>query len=178
MALEFAEKGCGAVNPNPMVGAVVVKNGEIIGSGYHENYGKLHAERNAINSCIAPTDGASMYVTLEPCCHYGKTPPCTEAIVKSGIKRVIIGSVDPNPLVAGKGIETLKDNNIEVVTGLMDMENQKLNHIFFHYIKTGRPYVVMKYAMTTDGKTATFSGKSKWITGEKARENVHRSRNN
>ncbi|MBK5247163.1 MAG: bifunctional diaminohydroxyphosphoribosylaminopyrimidine deaminase/5-amino-6-(5-phosphoribosylamino)uracil reductase RibD [Peptostreptococcaceae bacterium] len=176
LALELAEKGCGYVNPNPMVGAVIVKNGEIIGSGYHENYGDLHAERNAINSCRVPADGATMYVTLEPCCHYGKTPPCTEAIIRSGIKRVIIGSVDPNPLVAGKGIETLRNNNIEVETGLMDMENQKLNYIFFHYMKAGIPYVVMKYAMTLDGKTATFSGKSKWITGEKAREHVHQSR--
>ena len=176
LALELAEKGCGYVNPNPMVGAVIVKNGAIIGSGYHENYGELHAERNAINSCIAPLDGATMYVTLEPCCHYGKTPPCTEAIIESGIKRVIVGSLDPNSLVAGKGIEALRNSNIEVATGLMDIENRKLNHIFFHYMKTGKPYVVMKYAMTLDGKTATFSGKSKWITGEMAREHVHQSR--
>jgi len=176
LALELAENGCGYVNPNPMVGAVIVKNGEIIGSGYHENYGELHAERKAINSCVAPLDGATMYVTLEPCCHYGKTPPCTEAIIESGIKRVIVGSLDPNPLVAGKGIEALRNNNIEVETGLMDMENQKLNYIFFHYMKTGMPYVVMKYAMTLDGKIATFSGKSKWITGEKARVHVHQSR--
>src|SRR5665647_1344266 len=118
MALELAEKGCGYVNPNPMVGAVIVKDREIIGSGYHENYGELHAERNAINSCISSPDGATMYVTLEPCCHYGKTPPCTEAIIKSGIKRVVIGSADPNPLVAGKGIEALRNNNIEVTTGI------------------------------------------------------------
>src|SRR5665648_113565 len=126
LALELAENGCGYVNPNPMVGAVIVKNGEIIGSGYHENYGELHAERKAINSCVAPLDGATMYVTLEPCCHYGKTPPCTEAIIESGIKRVIVGSLDPNPLVAGKGIEALRNNNIEVETGLMDMDNPKL----------------------------------------------------
>src|SRR5665647_71310 len=176
MALGFAEKGCGYVNPNPMVGAVIVKDGAIIGSGYHENYGEFHAERNAINSCTAPLDGATMYVTLEPCCHYGKTPPCTDAIVESGIKKVIVGSLDPNSLVAGKGIETLRNNNIEVETGLLNMENQKLNHVFFHYMKTGTPYVVMKYAMTLDGKTATTSGKSKWITGEKAREHVHQSR--
>ncbi len=176
IALGIAEKGCGYVNPNPMVGAVIVKNGTIIGRGYHENYGDLHAERNAINSCIASPDGSTMYVTLEPCCHYGKTPPCTEAIIKSGIKRVFIGSIDPNPLVAGKGIDTLRSNNIEVTIGMMDIENQQLNHIFFHYIKTGKPYVVMKYAMTLDGKTATFSGKSKWISGEKAREYVHQSR--
>lgn len=176
VAMGIAEKGCGYVNPNPMVGAVIVKNGAIIGSGYHENYGGPHAERNAINSCIEPPDGATMYVTLEPCCHYGKTPPCTEAIVKSGIKKVVIGSVDPNPFVSGKGIDILRSNNIKVITGMMDMENQRLNHIFFHFIKTGKPYLVMKYAMTLDGKIATFSGKSKWITGEKARKHVHQSR--
>jgi len=176
IALKLAEKGCGTVNPNPMVGAVIVKNGSIIGSGHHENYGKLHAERNALNACMTSPDGATMYVTLEPCCHYGKTPPCTEAIVKSGIKRVIIGSVDPNPLVAGKGIDFLRSNGIEVATGVMDLENQRLNHVFFHYIKTGTPYVKMKYAMTADGKIATFSGKSKWISGEKARAHVHQTR--
>ena len=176
MALEIAERGCGFVNPNPMVGAVIVKNGKIIGSGYHEKYGALHAERNAISSCIELPEGSDMYVTLEPCCHYGKTPPCTEAIIKNGIKKVIIGSVDPNPLVSGKGIEILRQNNIEVVCGMLDDENKKLNEVFFHYIKTGKPFVVMKYAMTSDGKIATSSGKSRWITGEKAREHVQRSR--
>lgn len=176
IALELAERGCGFVNPNPMVGAVIVKNERIIGSGYHEQYGSLHAERNAISSCTESPEGADMYVTLEPCCHYGKTPPCTEAIIQSGIKKVIIGSVDPNYLVSGKGIDILKKNNIEIVYGVMDDENKKLNEVFFHFMKTGRPFVVMKYAMTLDGKIATFSGKSKWITGEEAREHVHQSR--
>lgn len=176
MALKLAEKGCGFVNPNPMVGAVIVKNGKIIGSGYHEKYGLLHAERNAIASCAESPVGADLYVTLEPCCHHGKTPPCTEAILQSGIKRVFVGSVDPNPLVSGKGLEILKENNIEVASGILDDENKTLNEVFFHYMKTGKPFVVMKYAMTVDGKIATFSGKSKWITGEEAREHVHHSR--
>lgn len=175
-ALLLAERGCGFVNPNPMVGAVIVKNGTIIGEGYHERYGQLHAERNAIAACRESAEGAVMYVTLEPCCHYGQTPPCTEAIIKSGIKKVFVGSMDPNPQVGGKGIENLRDKGIEVVTGILEKECLELNEIFFHYIKTKIPLVTMKYAMTLDGKIATYTGKSKWITGEKAREHVHYTR--
>ncbi|MEG0857216.1 MAG: bifunctional diaminohydroxyphosphoribosylaminopyrimidine deaminase/5-amino-6-(5-phosphoribosylamino)uracil reductase RibD [Terrisporobacter sp.] len=174
--IELAKGGMGFVNPNPMVGAVIVKDGEIIGEGYHEEYGQLHAERNAIANCKESLSGSTMYVTLEPCCHYGKTPPCTEAIIKSGIKKVVIGSVDPNLLVSGKGIEILRKNDIEVVENVLKEECDKLNEVFFHYIKTKIPYVVMKYAMTMDGKIATYNGKSKWITGEEARESVHRDR--
>lgn len=176
MALELAEKGRGHVNPNPMVGAVIVKDGEIIGSGYHQKYGGLHAERNALAACTASPKGAVLYVTLEPCCHYGKTPPCTEAILQSGIARVVVGSLDPNPLVAGKGIAFLREHGIQVETGILKEECDRLNRVFFHYIQTHTPYVVMKYAMTLDGKLATRTGKSKWITGEEARTHVHQSR--
>ena len=176
LALELAGKGCGFVNPNPMVGAVIVKDGEIIAKGYHKKYGELHAERNALAACTTSPKGATLYVTLEPCCHYGNTPPCTEAIIESGISKVVIGSKDPNPLVAGKGIEKLCRQGIEVFQGVLEKECDRLNEVFFHYIKTGTPYVVMKYAMTMDGKIATVTGKSKWITGETARQKVHQDR--
>ena len=175
-ALELAKKGCGWVNPNPMVGAVIVKDGHVIGEGYHQRYGELHAERHALASCTVSPAGATMYVTLEPCCHFGKTPPCTEAIVESGIKRVVIGSSDPNPLVAGKGIEILKRHGIEVTEGVLQEDCNKLNEVFFHFIQNKTPYVVMKYAMTMDGKIATRTGASRWITGEAARERVQRDR--
>lgn len=175
-AISLAQKGTGFTSPNPLVGAVIVKDGEVIGEGFHEHYGELHAERNAINSCTKDPSGATIYVTLEPCCHHGKQPPCTEAIIKVGIKHVIIGSKDPNPVVAGKGIEILKNAGIQVTTGILEDECDQINHIFFHYIKTNRPYVVMKYAMTMDGKIATHTGDSKWVTGEIARRNVHMDR--
>jgi len=177
LAIELAEKGCGRVNPNPMVGAVIVKDGRIIGQGYHARYGEFHAERAALAACTEDPAGADMYVTLEPCCHYGKQPPCTEAIIESGIKHVIIGSDDPNELVAGKGIEILESKGISVTRGFMKAECDAINSVFFHYITTGLPYVVMKYAMTMDGKIAAYTGKSKWITGEAARKRVHEDRN-
>ena len=176
MALQLARKGCGFVNPNPMVGAVIVKEGRIIGQGFHERYGAPHAERNALASCTESPEGATLYVTLEPCCHHGKTPPCTEAILQSGIHRVAVGSHDPNPLVGGKGIRQLREQGIEVVEGVLKTECDKLNEVFFHFIQTGMPYVVMKYAMTMDGKTAAYTGVSKWITGEAARCKVHEDR--
>ena len=176
-AIALAKKGTGKVSPNPLVGAVIVKDGEVIGRGYHEKYGQPHAERNALSSCSVSPEGADMYVTLEPCCHHGKQPPCTEAIVAAGIKRVIIGSSDPNPLVSGKGVVFLKEHGIEVKEGFMKEKCDALNDIFFHYIRTGRPFVTMKYAMTMDGKIAAFTGKSKWITGEEARKHVHGERN-
>lgn len=177
MALELAKKGCGRVNPNPMVGAVIVKDGNVIGEGYHQCYGERHAERHALASCIVPPVDATMYVTLEPCCHFGKTPPCTEAIIESGIKCVVIGSSDPNPLVSGKGIEILKRHGIEVTESVLQKECNKLNEVFFHFVQNKTPYVVMKYAMTMDGKIAARSGASRWITGEAAREHVQRDRN-
>ena len=179
-AIELARRGEGFVNPNPMVGAVIVKDGVIIGEGYHEKYGQLHAERNAFKDCKKrgnSAKGATMYVTLEPCCHYGKTPPCTEAIIENGIKRVVIGTLDVNPVVAGKGAEILRSSGIKVEVGLLGKECKNLNRIFNKYMATGKPYVVMKYAMTADGKIATKTGESKWITGAEARKNVHRLRN-
>jgi diaminohydroxyphosphoribosylaminopyrimidine deaminase/5-amino-6-(5-phosphoribosylamino)uracil reductase len=177
LALTLAKKGIGFVNPNPLVGAVIVKNGKIIGQGWHEKYGGWHAERNALRNCRDSPNGACMYVTLEPCCHHGKTPPCTDAIIQSGIKKVMIGCLDPNYLVSGKGVAILRSAGIEVVTGVLQDQCIELNEVFFHYIQAKTPYVVMKYAMTIDGKIATVNGSSKWITGISARENVHRSRN-
>lgn len=177
-AITLAEKGRGYTNPNPVVGAVIVKDGRIIGEGFHERYGQLHAERNAIASLTESAEGATIYVTLEPCCHYGKTPPCTEAIIESGISRVVIGSRDPNPKVAGKGAAILREAGITVEEDFMREECDKLNPVFFHYISTETPYVVMKYAMTADGKIATCTGASKWITGEIARAKVQDIRHN
>ena len=179
IALDLALKGMGFVNPNPMVGAVIVKNNEIIGRGYHKKYGQLHAERNAFADCDGKgidCKGADIYVTLEPCCHYGKTPPCTEAIIEHGIKRVFIGSSDPNPLVAGKGASILREHGIEVYENILKSECDSINEIFFHYITTKRPFVTMKYAMTLDGKIACVTGESKWITGEQARLDVQKER--
>ncbi len=175
LAIELAKKGTGFVNPNPLVGAVIVKNNIIIGQGWHQKYGGLHAERNALKTCSSP-EGATMYVTLTPCCHYGKTPPCTETIIKNNIKKVVIGSRDPNPLVGEKSIEILQNAGIEVITDFMKKECDALNPVFFHYIKTKLPYVVMKFASTLDGKIATCIGESKWITCEASRNNVHKSR--
>ncbi len=175
-ALGLAERGMGFTSPNPMVGAVVVKDGRIIGEGHHERYGQPHAERNALASCSEDPIGSTVYVTLEPCCHHGKTPPCTEALIEARVSRVVIGSFDPNPLVAGKGIEALCVDGIEVCGPVCEAEALELNAPFFHHITTGRPLVVLKYAMTLDGKIATSTGESRWITGEEARANVHRDR--
>lgn len=175
-AIELAKRGEGFVSPNPLVGAVIVKDGKIIGEGWHERCGELHAERNALKNCKEPTQGSTIYVTLEPCCHYGRTPPCTKAIIEAKISRVVIGSRDPNPLVSGKGAEILRKAGIEVIEDFMRDECDKLNPIFFRYITTKLPYVSLKYAMTADGKIATYSGKSKWITNEFSRNDVHRLR--
>lgn len=175
-ALELAERGAGHTNPNPLVGAVIVKDGRIIGEGYHEVYGSHHAEVNAFRNAAGDVGGADMYVTLEPCSHYGNTPPCAEAIVEKGIKKVIIGLKDPNPLVSGRGIEILEKNGIEVVTGVFQEEGRKLNEIFLKYITTKLPFCIMKTAMTLDGKIATCTGDSKWITGELSRQYVHKLR--
>ena len=168
-AIELAKGGIGFVNPNPLVGAVVVKDGEIIGEGLHERYGELHAERNALKNCKKDPKGADMYVTLEPCCHYGKNPPCTEAVIAAGIKRVYVGSSDPNPLVAGGGIKQLREAGIEVYEGVLKEECDKLNDIFFHFITTKRPYTILKTAITADGKIACSNGHSKWVTKEQIR---------
>lgn len=175
-AIELAKLGEGFTNPNPLVGAVIVKDGRIIGEGYHERYGGFHAERNAIKNATEPTDGADMYVTLEPCSHHGKQPPCCEAVVEAGIKNVYIGSQDPNPLVSGRGIEYLKSHGVNVITDVLKDECDAINKIFFHYITTKRPYVIMKTAMSIDGKCASYTGDSKWISNELSREDTHRTR--
>lgn len=178
-ALELAARGRGHVSPNPMVGAVIVRDGQVIGEGYHEKYGQLHAERNALADCRSrgyTAEGATIYVTLEPCCHYGKTPPCTEAIMENQLSRVVYGTTDPNPLVAGQGLQILRDAGITVDGPVLEEECRELDRIFFHYMTTGIPYVILKYAMTADGKIATANGDSKWITGEEARRHVHQTR--
>lgn len=179
-AISLAKQGEGRTHPNPLVGAVITKNNAIIGEGFHQKYGGLHAEREALKNCAEnghSADGATLYVTLEPCCHFGKQPPCTEAIVEAGIKKVVVGSRDPNPLVHGKGNAFLREHGIEVTEDVLKDECDALNPIFFHYISTGTPYVALKYAMTADGKTATKTGASKWITGETSRKLVHQLRN-
>ncbi len=176
-AIELAKRGIGKVNPNPLVGAVIVKDDRIIGEGYHAKYGDLHAERHAFSRLIEDAKGAELYVTLEPCCHYGKQPPCTQAIIEHGIKKVYVGSDDPNVLVAGKGVQILQEAGIKVATQVMKEECDALNPVFFHYITSNTPYVVMKYAMTMDGKIACDTGKSQWITGEEARNQVQETRN-
>ena len=175
-ALELAQRGGGWVAPNPMVGAVIVKNGRIIGSGYHEKCGGPHAEVNAIADAANFVQDAVMYVTLEPCCHYGKTPPCADLLIEKKISKVVIGSLDPNPLVAGKGVQKLKEAGIEVIYGVLQEQCDYVNRIFRHYITTKRPYVVMKTAMTLDGKIATVTGESRWISGEESRQEVHQLR--
>ncbi len=177
-AIELAYKGAGYVSPNPMVGAVIVKNGKIIGEGYHQKYGSNHAEVNALLSATEDVTGAEMYVTLEPCSHYGHTPPCAKTIVEHKIKKVYVGSSDPNPKVAGKGIEILKNGGVEVETGVMENECNAINPIFFKFISTKLPYVVMKSAMTLDGKISAYTGDSKWVTNEKSRQLVHQLRHN
>lgn len=175
-ALKLAEEGIGRVNPNPLVGALLVKRGLVIGEGYHRGFGERHAEVDALLSCSESPRGATLYVTLEPCCHLGKTPPCTDAILESGVTRVVIGSRDPNPLVSGKGLGILQEHGVEITEGVLKEECDRMNRVFLHFIRKKTPYVVMKYAMTMDGKIAASSGKSKWITGEPARVRVHEDR--
>lgn len=177
-ALELAIKGAGRVNPNPLVGSVVVKDGRVVSEDYHHEIGGFHAERNALMHCRdEDAVGADLYVTLEPCCHTGKTPPCTDIIIEKKIRRVFVGAGDPNPKVAGKGIEILRAHGIEVFTGILEQECLDINAVFFHYITTGTPYVICKFAETLDGKIATVTGDSKWITLEEARQRAHEDRN-
>lgn len=175
-ALSLAKQGRGWVSPNPMVGAVIVKNHQIIGVGYHARCGEPHAERNALAACTQDPAGATLYVTLEPCCHHGRTPPCTDAIIAAELSRVVVGSPDPNPLVAGKGIAILRQHGIAVTQDVLREDCDRLNAVFLHFIQEKTPFVVMKYAMTMDGKIATSSGASQWITGELARQAVHEDR--
>lgn len=175
-AMELAYRGTGAVNPNPLVGAVVVKDGRIIAEGWHQCYGGPHAERNALKNKTEDVEGATMYVTLEPCCHTGKTPPCTDAVIEHRIAKVVVGLTDPNPLVAGKGIKKLRDAGIEVVAGVLEDELREQNRVFLKYITTRMPWVILKAAMTLDGKIAAHTGDSRWVTGEESRHYVQRMR--
>ncbi|HYE84132.1 MAG TPA: bifunctional diaminohydroxyphosphoribosylaminopyrimidine deaminase/5-amino-6-(5-phosphoribosylamino)uracil reductase RibD [Clostridia bacterium] len=176
-ALELAARGSGSTSPNPLVGAVIVKNGEIIGEGWHERAGEPHAEINAIRNSKEPVEGATIYVNLEPCSHFGRTPPCAAKLVERKFKRVVVAMEDPNPLVAGRGIMLLRDCGIQADVGINRLEALKLNDIFIKYITRRTPFVLLKAAMTLDGKTATKTGDSKWISGEQSREYVHRMRN-
>jgi diaminohydroxyphosphoribosylaminopyrimidine deaminase/5-amino-6-(5-phosphoribosylamino)uracil reductase len=174
--LTLARKGAGSVSPNPMVGCVIVKNGKVIGTGYHQKFGEVHAEVNAINSAKESVSGATVYVNMEPCNYFGKTPPCTKLLSKSNIKKVVVGMLDPNPKVSGKGIKQLQKAGIEVIFGVLENEAKKLNEAFTKYILTNRPFVSLKIAQTLDGKIADKNRKSKWITGEESLKYVHRLR--
>lgn len=175
-ALDLAKKGHGHVKTNPLVGCVIVRDNQVIARGYHHEYGGLHAERDALNNARASVVGATAYVTLEPCCHQGKQPACTQALIAAGIQKVVVAVGDPNPKVDGGGIRQLLDAGIEVQVGLLEDQARKLNQAFFHYIKTGLPLIALKYAMTADGKIATTTGGSRWITDVAAREHVHHLR--
>ena len=174
--LELAGKAAGRTSPNPMVGAVIVKNGRVIAEGYHKKAGRPHGEIEALRKAGKRARGGQMFVNLEPCCHQGRTPPCTDAIIESGLKEVFVGMRDPNPRVAGKGIHRLKKAGITVHSGLLKPECQRLNEVFVKYIQTGQPFVTLKSALSLDGKIATSTGESQWITGPEARERVHRMR--
>jgi diaminohydroxyphosphoribosylaminopyrimidine deaminase/5-amino-6-(5-phosphoribosylamino)uracil reductase len=175
-ALELAEKGRGRVEPNPMVGAIVVKDGVVLSEGWHENFGGPHAEVTAIERAGDRAEGATLYVTLEPCAHYGKTPPCVEKIISSGIRKVVFPIMDPNPLTSGKGRQGLQEAGIEVVEGVLKEEAKKLNAPFFKLMTTGMSYVIAKWAMSLDGKTATYTGDSRWVSSKESREYVHKIR--
>jgi diaminohydroxyphosphoribosylaminopyrimidine deaminase/5-amino-6-(5-phosphoribosylamino)uracil reductase len=178
LALNLALKAQGKTSPNPMVGALVVKNGKIVGKGYHEKAGSPHAEVIALDEAEEKSRGAILYVTLEPCAHFGKTPPCVDRIIKSGIKEVIVGMLDPNPLNNGKGIKILKQNKIKVRVGFLENRLKKINEAFIKYITKRMPFVTVKVGQSLDGKTATKSGDSKWITSDKSRVYAHRLRSN
>lgn len=177
LCFEQAKLGIGTVAPNPLVGAVLVKDDRIIGKGFHQRYGEAHAEPNAIAAATESVEGSTLYCSLEPCCHTNKqTPPCTDLIIKSKIKRVVISNLDPNPEVAGKGLQLLKESGIEVVSGVLEAEGREHNEVFFKHITTGLPFVHLKMAQTLDGRIATETGDSKWITDERARSIVHTMR--
>ena len=176
LALALAQKGRLSVSPNPMVGCLIVKNGEIIGRGYHKQPGEPHAEVYALKESGTQAENSSVYVTLEPCCHHGKTPPCTDALIEAGVKNVFIATRDPNPLVSGKGILSLKEAGIRVEVGYCEKEAIKLNEIFFHYIKTKTPFVISKWAMSLDGKTIVHPSDSKQISSQSSQEHTHQTR--
>jgi diaminohydroxyphosphoribosylaminopyrimidine deaminase/5-amino-6-(5-phosphoribosylamino)uracil reductase len=176
MAIELARRGRGYTAPNPLVGAVIVQDGVVVGKGYHEQVGGAHAEVNAIADAGEQANGATLYVNLEPCNHHGRMPPCTEAILKSGLRRVVVGMEDPNPNVRGNGNQFLRDHGIEVICGIAQKESERLNEIFIKYVTTKRPFVILKCACTLDGYIATRTGNSKWITNAASRRFVHELR--
>ena len=178
IALDLARRGRGSTSPNPMVGAVVVRDGKIVGTGYHQAPGGPHAEVAALRQAGEKARGAVLYVNLEPCAHRGRTGPCADAIIRAGISRVVAAMEDPNPLVAGKGFRKLAEAGIELKRGVLEEKALRLNEVYVKFITTGRPFVIVKTAVTADGKTATRTGRSRWITGEKARAFVHRLRHN
>ena len=175
-ALHLAEKGRGRTSPNPMVGAVIVKKGIVIGEGYHAKAGEAHAEIIALRKAGEEAKGSTLYLNLEPCTHYGRTPPCAPVIIEAGVRRVVIGIEDPNPLIKGKGMESLRKAGLEVKVGILEKECQKLNEAFYKYIVKREPFVILKVAATLDGRIATRDGESKWISGETSRRFVHRLR--
>jgi diaminohydroxyphosphoribosylaminopyrimidine deaminase/5-amino-6-(5-phosphoribosylamino)uracil reductase len=176
MAIRLARKGIGKTSPNPMVGTVIVANGKIIGRGYHKRCGDHHAEINAINSAKINIKGSTFYITLEPCSHYGRTPPCVDALIQETPERVVVGSLDPNPEVNGRGIKILRSKGIKVDVGICESECRQLNEHYFKFVKTGMPYITVKYAQTLDGRIATKSGDSQWISSEASRRYVHHLR--
>ncbi|MBI4774322.1 MAG: bifunctional diaminohydroxyphosphoribosylaminopyrimidine deaminase/5-amino-6-(5-phosphoribosylamino)uracil reductase RibD [Deltaproteobacteria bacterium] len=176
LALQLARKAWGRTSPNPMVGAVVVREHSIVGRGYHAKAGKPHAERIALEEAGEAARGATLYVTLEPCNHYGRTPPCTQAVLDSGVRRVVIGQMDPNPAVRGGGAPLLRERGIEVTTGVLELECAHLNEAFTTYVTQGRPFLAIKVAASLDGKIATSMGDSKWVTNERSRNFVHKLR--
>ena len=176
MALKLARRGDGWTSPNPMVGAVIVKDGKVIGKGYHRKFGEAHAEVSAINDVSGSVEGATFYVTLEPCSHHGKTPPCVDRIIEAKASRVVMGTVDPNPLVSGRGISILNDHGIETEMGVLGKQCETLNEKFFKFMKTGMPFVTLKYAQTLDGRIASSTGHSRWISSEPSLRYAHRLR--
>ncbi len=176
LALKLSLRGLGLTSPNPMVGAVIVKNGKIIGKGYHKGYGLPHAEIEALMDCKESPKGSTMYVTLEPCVHYGKTPPCAPEIVKAGIKKVYVAMIDPNPIVNGKGVRYLRNNKIDVEIGLYEDEAKEINKFYIHYIRKKRPYVIIKMASTMDGFISDEDRNIKEISSEKTKRLVHKWR--
>lgn len=175
-ALNLAQCGWGRTNPNPLVGAVIVKNDKIISKGYHKALGSAHAEADAIMNSKEPLEGSTLYVNLEPCSHFGRTPPCAKAIIEAGIKDIVIAMVDPNPKIQGNGIKILREAGVNVTLGILENEAKKLNEVFIKYITKNMPFVIMKSAMTLDGKTASVTGNSKWISCEGSRNYVHEIR--
>jgi diaminohydroxyphosphoribosylaminopyrimidine deaminase/5-amino-6-(5-phosphoribosylamino)uracil reductase len=172
-ALELAERGRGAVEPNPLVGAILIRNGQLVGEGWHEHYGQAHAELNALRQAGSAARGATLFCTLEPCCHHGKTPPCTDALLEAGVSRVVAAMLDPFPQVSGQGVARLRASGVSVETGLCEAEARLLNAPYLKLLSTGRPYVHAKWAMSLDGKIATEAGDSKWISNEASRRWVH-----